>query len=229
MTVPNSDVQLSDIYWEAQFGGGSGDPGSPIVFGDLAGYDYFYGPNGNASISYNGWGQSTAVGLNRIYGLSVAASGPYLMGDYKNLVYFYDQTNYKVTITVINNLPPTPPPPPPIFNDVMDCNISFYDQSDTYMYLAGNSGGAPQGGVAGPNDISQPNTPIISEGYWYIDLNMDGTFGGGLCDIVINGTNYVNAAGIVAGPNLFDWNTYGSASVANTGTFIGLDVIITVY
>ena len=227
MAVSNSDVQLSDIYWEAQFGGGSGDPGSPIVFGDLAGYDYFYGPNGNGSISYNGWGQSTALGNNKIYGLSFSASGPYLMGDYKDLVYFYDQNIYKVTITVFNNLPPTPPPP--IFNDVMDCNISFFDHSNSYLYLAGNSGGAPQGGVAGPNDISQPNTPIISDGYWYIVLDMDGTFGGGLCDIVINGTNYVTGAGIVAGSNFFDWNTYGSAPVAITGSLTGLEVVVTVY
>ena len=35
MAIPSTNVYLEDIYWEAQFGGGSGDPGSGISFGDL--------------------------------------------------------------------------------------------------------------------------------------------------------------------------------------------------
>jgi len=230
MAIPSTNVYLENIYWEAQFGGGSGNPGSGISFGDLAGYSYFDGSNGSGTISYNAWGQESSGGVNRIYGLPIAANpGPYEFNDYKSLVYFYDQSSYQVTLTVINNLAPPPPPPPPINNDVQDCNLSFYDNSGTYLYLAGNSGGVPTFSSFGPTDISQNNTPIIAQGYWYIDLSMDPGFGGGSCDISINGTGYVTGAGIGGGSNLFDWNTYGAAAIANAGSFIGLDVVVTVY
>jgi len=231
MAVPSTNVGMDDIYWEAQFGGGSGNPGSEIPFETLAGDSYFEGPNGSSTNSFNGWGQDgNSGGVNRIYGLSIAASpGPFEFNNFKNLVYFYDQNVYQVQLTVFNNLAPPPPPPPPINNDVQDCNLSFYDNSGTYIYLAGNSGGVPTGNSYGPTDISQTNAPIIAQGYWYIDVSMDPGFGGGLCDIDINGTNYVGGAGIGGGSNLFDWTTYGAAAVANFGAATGLSVVVTVY
>ena len=47
------------------------------------------------------------------------------------------------------------------------------------------------GGTYGPSSISQTNDPIIFRGYWKVTVAGAGPmFGGGSCDILINGNSY---------------------------------------
>jgi len=227
MAVPSSNITVTSIWDEANT---PTSIGTDVSFGDLAAYDYFTGPFGSNTISYNGWGQSTAGGYNRIYGLAISLTGPYNFGDFANLVYFYDQSNYQCNLTVINNLAPAPPPPPPIINDIQDCQLYFKDFSGTYTYINGNSGAVTQGGAPyGPTDISQNTDPLIAVGHWYVDLTMDPSFTGGLMDVSINGTLVVNGVGIIGGLNTVDWNTYGTVNLANLGGYAGFNVVVTAY
>ena len=57
------------------------------------------------------------------------------------------------------------------------------------------------------------------------------SFGGGSCDISINGTSKVTGGTVVTTPggSTFDSGTYGTQDVASYGGFTGLFFTITVY
>lgn len=213
MAVSGSNITVSNIYSEA-----NGSSATDIVFNDVASYSYFDGPNGDNTVSYNGWGLGTAIGQNRIYQTSfLSANIP--MSDFANLVYFYDQSTYQITLNVNNNLPAATPPNPP--NNI---SVDLYLKSfnGTYQYLIGNSGPVNEnGGTYGPTDISTPTTPIFANAFWFIDINLLGVAGGN-ATIIINGNIAANSVAVSPGPNSLDWNTYGSGSAGNIGGFIGL-------
>ena len=211
MALPNTDIKLSEIYWEAQFGGGSGNPGSPISFKELASASYFDGPNGDSIIAYNAWGQSTLSGANRIYNLS-AKTADYSMGDFRDLTYFYENSSYKIGANVNNNYSPSVPPNPP--NDI-DVTVTFYDSNGSYPYAQGNSGPVPEGGGNSNFDVTVGggNEPILAVGYWEIEVTANGF---GICDININGTAVVTTGPLNPGSNIFNWGSYQSVNAAFT-------------
>lgn len=228
MTIPSSNISLSnDIYGEANGGYSSGE----VSLNDISFFSYFAGPNGNSSISYNAWGAGEGAGANRIYGTTVHTGAGYnwKMSEYANLVYFYDNSTYQVTLNVTNNLVSTPPPPFPIDNDV-NVNIELWDSTFSHQYMAGG-GMASAPGTYGPASVSQTNDPIISIGYWKVVISgAFPTFAGGNADLIINGTSIFSGQAVSAGPGgtTFDSTTYGTVNVASFGGFIGLYFSVTV-
>jgi hypothetical protein len=230
MALPNTDIKLSEIYWEAQFGGGSGNPGSPISFKELASASYFDGPNGDNTIAYNAWGQSTLSGANRIYNLS-AKTADYLMGDFRDLTYFYDNSTFQVTLQITNNLPlPTTPPDPPDLNDI-NVTVELYSVALVHQYLVDTGQATSGGGTFGPSAVSQTDDPIIFKGYWQVNIaGANPLFAGCNADLSINGNSKFTGQAIAAGVGgtTFNYNTYSDEDVASFGGFEGLYFDVTV-
>jgi hypothetical protein len=237
MAVPSTNIGLSNIYWEAQFGGGSGNPGYSIPFETVAGDSYFEGPNGNSTNSYNGWGQNgNTSGANRIYNLN-AISSNYSFNNFASKVYFYDQSSYACILNVNNNLgPSTFFPPPPIDNTVQDVNLTLRDSSNTYSYIVAGTGAiisAGDGGSPVSIDASSPSSPLIRTAYWTITIGANLNFPGATADLTVNGTSIFTGQAVNAGPasTSFDFNTWGSVVMAASygGTVAGFYFDLTIY
>jgi hypothetical protein len=187
-------------------------------------FSYFAGPNGSNSLTDNNWGVHEGSGANRIYGLAAKTSS-YAMGDYSGLTYYYDNSTFQVTLEVTNSLAPLPfPPNPPGSNDA-NVNIELWDSGFSYQYLLGGGMAAENGGTYGPSSVSQLTDPIIFRGYWKVNVGGVGPmFGGGSCDILINGNTKVTGGAVAAGPggSTFDSVTYGTEDVASYGGYTGL-------
>jgi hypothetical protein len=227
MAIPTTDIALAnDIYGEANGGYSSGE----VSLNDISFYSYFAGPNGTNSISYNAYGRGEGSGANRILGLNAVAN-PDDMDDFKGITYFYDNSTFQVTLQSTNNIAPLPNPPnPPGSNDV-NVTVELYDSNLTLQYISGGGMVAENGGTFGPNAISQTNDPIIFRGYWKVTVAGAGPmFGGGSCDIVINGNTKVTGGTVAAGPggSTFDSATYGTEDVVAYGGFTGLYFDVTV-
>jgi hypothetical protein len=227
MAIPSTNIELAnDIYGEANGGYSSGE----VSLNDISFYSYFAGPNGSNSISYNAYGRGENTGLNRIFGTN-AVTNPDDMGDFSGVTYFYDNSTYQVTLSATNNVAPLPfPPNPPGSNDI-NVNVELWGEAFSYQYLAGGGMAGENGGTYGPTSVSQTNDPIIFRGYWKVIINGAGPmFGGGTCNISINGNSKVSGGSVSAGPggSTFDSATYGTEDVASYGGFTGLYFTVTV-
>jgi hypothetical protein len=220
MTLPTSDISMSAIWSEANSPYSSGQ----LSLLTMSFFSYFAGPNGSNSQTDNNWGMHEGSGANRIYGLAAKTSS-YAMGDYSGLTYYYDNSTFQVTLEVTNSLAPLPfPPNPPGSNDA-NVNIELWDSGFSYQYLLGGGMAAENGGTYGPSSVSQLTDPIIFRGYWKVNVGGVGPmFGGGSCDILINGNTKVTGGAVAAGPggSTFDSVTYGTEDVASYGGYTGL-------
>lgn len=227
MTVPTSDIKLSDIWAEANGPYSSG----ALSLNDISFFSYFAGPNGSNSRSDNNWGVEEGTGNNRIYGTSYKTDN-FEMGDYSGLTYFYDQGTFQVNLQATNNLPlPTTPPDPPDLNDV-NVNIELWDSTFSYQYLAGGGQAMSGGGTYGPTDTSSPADPIIFRGYWKVNISgSNPMFGGCLADLTINGNTIFTGQTVSGGPGgtTFDSNGFTTEDVAPFGGVTGLWFNVTVY
>ena len=228
MALPNTNLGISDMFYAA----------NPALSGitdlsllDIASVGYFSGPNGSNVEPYNYWGQSQDSGANRIFGLSFNSGSNYLMGDFRGLTYFYDNTDFLVKVDFTNNLPANVPFPPPPTNNDLTIDASLFDSTFTYPY--GVSGGSivnTNGGTYNAT-ISQTTSPIIFRGYWKVELSPSAQLvGGALVDITINGTAKVTNGTINAGPTptSFDSATYGTEDIAFNATLGGTGLLIVV-
>ena len=204
MTVPNTNVNFSDVWSEANgtYTGGS------LSLSAMSYYSYFSGPNGSNTVSSNNWGQGESSGDNRIYNTATKTANV-RVGDFKGLTYFYDQTQFKILINVTNNaLTPS--------DDDVQVNVTLFDSTFTYSYA--NGGQLATAGNITSFDISQTTTPIIAIGYWQVSLETTMAFTGSIVDISINGTPRVSAASLPQGTTtFFDSNTYGVGGADNSG------------
>jgi hypothetical protein len=205
MATPSSPIGFSDIYSEAN----GTTPGSATSLNTLAKQSYFTGPNGSNAISFNAWGQN--LGIDGIYNVQALASTPIKFDDYRNVSYFYDQTNTQISLYIVNNGPPPP---------TGDFNITMYymDSSLTYNY---NVGGAfvPGGGNSfGPNEISSPGTPLIYGCNWKLQIDSNPFYtGGNFLNLFINGNLLINNDPIpptFPAPVFWDYNTWGNEYMA---------------
>jgi hypothetical protein len=228
MAIPSTDIALAnDIYGEANGGYSSGQ----VSLNDISFYSYFAGPNGSNSISYNAYGRGEGSGANRILGLNAVAN-PDDMDDFKGITYFYDNSSFQVTLNATNNIAPLPFPPNPPGSSDVNVTVELYDSNLTLQYMSGGGMVGENGGTYGPSSISQTNDPIIFRGYWKVTVAGAGPmFGGGSCDIVINGNTKVTGGAVAAGPggSTFDSATYGTEDVVSYGGYIGLYFDITAY
>ena len=228
MAIPTTNIALAnDIYGEANGGYSSGQ----VSLNDISFYSYFAGPNGSNSISYNAYGRGEGSGANRILGLNAVAN-PDDMDDFKGITYFYDNSSFQVTLNATNNIAPLPFPPNPPGSSDVNVTVELYDSNLTLQYMSGGGMVGENGGTYGPSSISQTNDPIIFRGYWKVTVAGAGPmFGGGSCDIVINGNTKVTGGAVAAGPggSTFDSATYGTEDVVSYGGYIGLYFDITAY
>ena len=226
MAVPTTNVKFSDIYGEANGGYSSG----LLSLNTMSFFSYFSGPNGSNTLSYNNWGQGEGSGANRIYG-TTAKTTNIKVGDFDGLTYFYDNSTFQVTLLATNNLPPpTIPPDPPDLNDV-NVNVSLYDNTSTYQYLAGGGQASSNGGTYGPNAISQTDDPLIFRGYWEVNIQgQNPGFPGCNADLSINGNSIFTGQAVAGGPGgtTFAFGSFSTADVASFGGFTGLYFDVTV-
>ena len=228
MALPSTNLGVSDIFYQAN---PSLSNITDLSFLDIASIAYFTGPNGSNVEPYNYWGQSENSGANRIFGLAVNSGSNYLVGDFRGLTYFYDNSSFLVNVDFTNNLPANVPfPPPPTDNDVTIV-ATLFDSTFTYQYgVSGGSVVMTNGGTYSAT-ISQTTSPIIFRGYWKVEISPSAQLvGGALVDITINGTAKVTNGTINAGPTptSFDSATYGTEDVAYNGTLGGTGLLIVV-
>lgn len=216
MPTPSTNLGISDIYSEAN----GATPSSVVNFGDLARASYFEGPNGSNSIQYNAWGSyGNQLGANKIYQVSTDSTPNF--GLFRNLDYFYyNQPDYDVTLFVENGFTTSPD------EDCQNVDITMWDNTITYQaLLGGNSGGVPTQTQYGPNTfqgLQSGMTPLISEYYWTLTVDMDPfQFGGGQVDYYINGTLVFNGP-LNPGSNYFDFTQGNTEFVRElAGLFTG--------
>ena len=228
MALPSTNLGISDIFYNA-------NPAlsniTDLSFLDIASVSYFSGPNGSNVEPYNYWGQSENSGANRIFGLSVNSGSNYLMGDFRGLTYFYDNSSFLVNVDFTNNLPANVPfPPPPTDNDVT-INATLFDSTFTYQYGVSGGGVVMTNGGTYSATISQTTSPIIFRGYWKVEISPSAQLvAGALVDITINGSAKVTNGTLNAGPTptSFDSATYGTQDIAFDGTLGGTGLLIVV-
>jgi len=234
MAVPTSNIGINAIYTEAN-GGGPG-AGSSIAVSDLFKKSYFEGPTNIGTISYNAWGEyGNTSGANRIYGLS-AKNTNNSFGDFSGLVYFYDNSTYKVAARIRNTLQPPPFPPfPPTPSNANDIVVEawLYDSTGTYPYVSSGAinANAQAGGYDQTSTVSATNNPIIAIGYWNVRITTNQFFpaGGKNVNISLNGTNYVNTTINANGATSYDYVTYGTVNIGSTGqgyTGVYFDIVV---
>ena len=183
MTLPSTDIKMSDIYAEANGGGGSN---TNISVSDLFEKSYFEGQNGSGSIGYNAWGQyGDSSGANVIYNVSSKNTNN-AWTDFSLKTYFYDNSTYLVGLRMDNTLPP----PSGGYNNDYTVYVELWDSSYTYTYVTTGAIPLAQGTTFPKAYISTITTPIIANGYWritFISDNLDNLLPPVQADITING------------------------------------------
>ena len=222
MTTPSSPIGFSDIYSEAN----GASPGSATSFKTLTSSSYFDGPNGSSTIGYNAWGQSK--GIDGIYAVQALGTTPYKFSDYRNINYYYEQTQYQISLQMINNAPPGPP-------GDFNIQIFYMDSSLTYNYLMFGTLLNGGGTTFGPTEISNTSTPLIYGCNWKIQIDSSPAYtGGNFLDLQINGVSLIPNDPIpptFPAPTFWDYTTWGNEYMTldqpvtgATGSFIDIRI-----
>jgi hypothetical protein len=200
MATPTSPLEFSDIYSEAN----GVDPVSPVSFSVLTSNTYFAGPNGANTQNFNSWGGGS--GIDGIYSVANNGQATDRFSPYRNVSYYYDQSQYQVTLEVINN-------------SGNDFNITMYymDSSLVYNYLVMNTGPVFGSSTFGPTDLSTNMTPLIYGCNWKLQIDQSPFYGGGNdVRMTINGATLLNTLPIsptFPAPEFWDYQTYGNETM----------------
>ena len=197
---------------------------------DLLAYDWFHGPNGGSTVSFNGWGEYTGTsgtaGDGRIYGIPVNGSNiNYKVSDPAGLEYYYANTaNDRIEFDCYNNLGA------PFGTVTINAYFGNYYGNFSYASFGGPCFAGP--GQPTNSMMSTTVSPFINNGFWYLTVNPDPPFPGTAANgftIQVNGTTYVTAT-LPAGPGSYSyaWNTGGASNFSqvssyssSTGTYTG--------
>lgn len=203
MATPTSPIGISDIFFEAN----GATPSSPVSFSVLTSNTYFAGPNGANTQNFNSWGANQ--GDNGIFSVANNGQATDRFSPYRNVSYFYDQTQYQISFQVDNNLTPNPPST----DTDMTVFITYMDSSLTYAYMNTNTGTPVQGGSTyGPAEGSIGSTPLIYGCNWKLEIIPDSTYvGGAVVDLTINGSTLITGGTInTGGSTFFDYTSYSN-------------------
>jgi hypothetical protein len=204
MTVPNTNVNFSDVWSEANgtYTGGS------LSLSAMSYYSYFSGPNILSTVPDNNWGQGESSGADRIYGVNPKTQN-LRVGDFRGLKYFYDQSQFKVLINVTNNASVPS-------DDDVQVTVTLFDSTSTYAYVTG--GQLATAGNITSFDISLATTPIIAIAYWLVTLETTMAFTGSIASIQINSILKVNNESLPQGTTtFFNSTTYGDEAADSNG------------
>jgi len=219
MATPSSPIGFSNIYSEAN----GVAPVSPTSLGLLTYQrNYFQGPNGSNIIGYNTWGQNQSI--DGIYAVQTIAPSPVSFNDYRNVSYFYDQSQYQISLQITNNAA-----------DNFSIVMYYMDSSLTYNYLVANAGTVAGSSTFGPSEMSSATTPLIYGCNWKLQIDTDPFYvGGSTVDLNINSSALISAASIPVAfpaPTFWDYNTYGNEYMTlnqpvtgATGSFIDITI-----
>jgi hypothetical protein len=227
MTLPSTDIKMSDIWDEANTGSVP-----TISVDDLFKKSYFEGLNGSGTISYNAWGQyGNTSGANVIYNVS-SKNTDNAWTDFSLKTYFYDNSTYLIGVNVNNTMPI----PGGLDNNDVTIYLTLFDSTMSYSYafIPGGSGlfCAAQAGSSS-QVISTTSTPIIGTGYWMLNIQTYQWSPQMYVDMSINSNLHISNVAISA-PNAydsFDSTVYGTEYVNYysgfyTGTGLFFDILI---
>jgi hypothetical protein len=217
MATPSSPIGFSNIYDEAN----GTVPVSATSLEDLTQFSYFSGPNGSNVIGFNTWGQNK--GDDGIFAVQGLAANPIKFSNYRNVSYYYDQSQYQVTLEVNNNTG----------GDDFTITMNYMDSTLTYNYLIANTPILPSS-TFGPQDMTISTTPLIYGCNWNLQVEQN-PFYSGNADITlyINGVVLINKVAIPAtfpAPTFYDYTTYGNEYMTigqpsgATGSVILIDI-----
>jgi len=200
MATPSSPIGFGRIYSEAN----GLSPSSQTSFADLAQTSYFSGPGGSNTIAYNAWGQ--AQGINGIFAVQGLSANPNKFSSFRNVSYFYDQTQYSSLWRIDNNCAAFPDYD---FNYLFE----FKDSSLTYSYCT--NGGLINGATStGFFEATNPTTPLIYGCNWYLQVDTGPQYtGDASVTLTINNNLIMNKEPMAnTGPytEMFDYTTYGN-------------------
>jgi hypothetical protein len=159
MATPSSPIGFGDIYSEAN---GAVPSSATSLAAITSGGSYFDGPNGSTTNAFNAWGQG--YGDDGIYSVQALSATPIKFSDYRNVSYFYDQTNTQISFEVQNNNG----------GYAFDVTMDYMDTSLNYIYLSTNTGGLLGPSTTyGPTEASLSTTPLIYGCNWRLTINPD--------------------------------------------------------
>jgi hypothetical protein len=198
MATPTSPIGFSDIYSEAN----GTAPVSATSLSDLTNANsWFQGPNGANTIGFNAWGQQFSN--DGIYAVQGLTSAPISFNNYRNISYFYDQSQYQISLEVANNS-----------GNAYDVTMYYMDTNLIYNYLVANTGGPVGGGTTfGPSEVSISTTPLIYGCNWKIQIDPPpGYTSGNTFRLDINGNTLFTGEPIAAAPapTFQDYNAWGN-------------------
>ena len=198
MATPTSPLEFSDIYSEAN----GVDPVSPVSFSVLTSNTYFAGPNGANTQNFNSWGGGG--GDDGIYSVANNGQATTHFSPYRNVSYFYDQSQYQISLQVDNNSG----------NDFI-VTMYYMDSSLTYNYLvASTSGPVLASQTFGPSEMSLSTTPLIYGCNWKIQIDPNPFYSSGTTfRLDMNGTTLFSGITIIGFPipTIEDYITHGNA------------------
>ena len=216
MATPSSPISFDRIYSEAN----GVAPVSPTSFEELTQNSYFAGPNGANTIGFNTWGQG--YGIDGIFAVQALAANPIKFSNYRNVSYFYDQSQYQVTLEINNTT-----------SDDFIITMYYMDNTLTYNYLVANTPILPSS-TFGPTDITFSTTPLIYGCNWNLQVEQNPMYSGNAdIRLQINGNTLINTVPIPAtfpAPTFYDYNIYGNEYMTPnfptgaTGSVIDIDI-----
>lgn len=231
--INTTNVGLSEL--ETAPGGGN----QPVSFQTSGRKGWSEGNLGDQTTPYFTWGYGNGGGggyLDAIYGLNPPTTGsaPLELGDWRGLQYYFDGTDFEITVAYTNNF--TTPPDGDVIVDIYITDSaqawSIFTNPlpvlapgtpiNVNMPAATSQGAAPWAGF-------QPDVfPLVKNVFWQIDVvTPDAAFPGGTITFDINGSNVLSDT-LPPGANTTTFDYTSAGAVRGNTDASGIDLVLTV-